>query len=133
MGFVESIFGKIHHVLINFSCHFLTDALCRTPRYAFLFVAINKIGALLLHNGLFFLAHGAAHQIAPAQRITAQIAHNLHNLLLIYDTAVGGRQNRLKLRTGIRHLSLAVFALDIFGNKIHGTRAVQRNTRDDIL
>ncbi len=56
---------------------------------------MHKIFALLLHNIRLFLAHRAAHQVAAPQRISAKVAHNLHNLLLIDDTAIGGRKNRL--------------------------------------
>ncbi len=90
MRFIESIFGEIRHILIDLLCHLLGNSSGHAARHMFLLVAVDKILPLLLHHILLFLAHGTAHQIAPAKGIAAQIPHDLHDLLLIDDTAVGG-------------------------------------------
>ena len=133
MGLVERIFGKIGHIVVDFIGNLLGNTIADTSGNALFFITINKVLALLGHNGGLFLGHCTAYQIASTQRIAAQIPDDLHNLLLIYDTAVGRLQNRFELRTVIGDLVGMVFALDILGDKVHRARTVQGNTGDDIL
>ena len=133
MGFVEGILCKVHHILVNLSCHFLGNTVCHTPGHALLGIAVHKVGTFLFHNRLFFLTHGTAHQVTPSQSITSQVTHNLHHLLLVHDTTVGRLQNRLQLRAGIGNRIFVVFAFNIFRDKIHRARTIQGNTCDDIL
>ena len=133
MGLVESIFGKIHHLVINPAGSTLRNPPRNTAGNAFLRIAKDKIRPLLFHNRLFFLAHGPAHQIAPPHGIAAQIPHNLHDLFLIDDTAICGRQYWFQFRTGIGNIPFTVFPFDIFGDKIHGARTIQGNPRNDVF
>ena len=133
MGFVEGILGEIHHIIIDAARNLLTDSLGDAARYSLLRVSVDEVCALLLHDRLLFLTHGTAHEVAPPHGIAAQITHNLHNLLLIDNTAVGGLQNRLELRTGVDDLVMVVFSFYVSRNEIHRARTVQGNTGNDIL
>ncbi len=95
MGFVESILCKIHHVVIDPGGHLLGNTVCHASGHPFFLISINKVSPLFLHHCLLFLAHGTAHQIAPPKSVAAKIPDDLHYLLLIYNTAIGRRQNRL--------------------------------------
>ena len=133
MGFIESVFGKIHHFFINGPRHLLRYSVIHTARNAFFFISVNEIGSFFFHDGLFFLTHGTAHQVASAHGIPAQITHDLHNLFLVYNTAVGRLQDRLKLRAQIGDACRIVLPFDIPGDKIHGAGTVQGNACNDIL
>ena len=133
MRLVEGIFGKVHHVFIDLSRRFLIDAPGDTAGYPFLLVSVYKIGPLLLHHRLLFLAHGTADKIASSHGIASQVSHDLHHLLLVHDTAVGRCQNRLQLRAGVDHRIMIIFPLNILGNKFHGPRPVQRDPGYNIL
>ncbi len=133
MGFIKCIFGKINHFIIDFIGSCLRDPACYAPRNLLLFISIDKILPLLLHDRSLFLGHGPANQIASPQGIARQLLHNLHNLLLIDDTAIGRLQNRLQLRTVIGNRFRMVLSPDILGNKVHGTWTVQRDACYHIL
>ena len=90
MGLVERIFGEIHHHIVDLSGCLLVNAVGNTAGDILLRVAVDEVGPLFFHDGLFLLTHGTAHQIASSQSITRQITNDLHYLFLIYNTAVGG-------------------------------------------
>ena len=94
---------------------------------------MHEILALLFHDVRLFLAHRAPHKVAASQCIAAEIAHDLHYLLLIDDTAVSGRQDRLELRAGVPDRGMVIFSPDICRDKIHRPRTIQGNPRYDIL
>ena len=133
MGFIECIFCKINHLVINFVCSFSGIPLVIQPGTPSSGLPYTKFRRSFSITDAFFLGHGTAHQIASSQRISCQISHDLHNLLLIYDTAVGRLQNRFKLRAIITDGIRAVLAPDILGNEIHGARTIKGNSRNYIL
>ena len=133
MGLVERVFCKIHHFRVNFQTDLFRNAPGHTAGHALLGIAVNEIRPFFFHDRLLFLAHRTANQVASSHRVAAEVAHNLHNLLLIHDTAVGRRQDRFQLRTGIGDFVMIVFSFNIFWNKVHRPGTVQGNTRDDIL
>ena len=133
MGLVERIFCKIHHFRVNFQTDLFRNAPGHTAGHALIGIAVNEIGPLFFHDGLLFLAHRTANQVASSHRVAAEVAHDLHNLLLIHDTAVGRRQDRFQLRTGIGDFVVIVFSFNIFRNKVHRAGTVQGNARDDVL
>jgi len=91
---VEGVFRKIDHLIVNMVRRLLVDPIRNTALYALLCIAVDEILAFFLHDCRFFLCHRTAHQVASSPGIASQIAHDLHNLLLIDDTAIGRRQNR---------------------------------------
>ena len=133
MGLVEGILGKVHHFVVDVLRHSFGNAFCQTARDPFFGVSVDKVVALLLHDGLLFLGHGPAHQVAASQGVARQVPHDLHDLLLVDDTAVGGGQDGLHFGTVIGNARPVGLALDIFGNEIHGARSVEGNACDDIL
>ena len=133
MGFVESVLCKIRHVVIDLVGGFLRDPVGDAARDALLLVPVHEVFAFLGHDRRFFLGHGPAHQIAPAQGIARQGTDDLHDLLLVNDTAVGRFQNRFQkggiVPDGVR----TVLSPDILRDEVHGTRPVQRDPGDHIL
>ena len=90
MRLIKGIFCKIDHLVIDMICHLLINAIVHTAYNPFLCISINEVFPFLLHHLCFLLAHGPAHQIASAHGIAGQITDDLHHLLLVDDTAVGG-------------------------------------------
>ena len=70
------------------TCNFFGNAPLNTAGNAFALISENEVLTLFLHDGGFLFRHRTADQIRTAQRITAQGAYNLHNLLLIDNTAI---------------------------------------------
>ena len=90
MGFVEGVFREVDHLVVDGVGGLLVDAVGNTALHSLLRIAVDEVLPLLFHHCGLFLGHGAAHQIASAQRVAGQIPHNLHYLLLVDDAAVGG-------------------------------------------
>ena len=133
MGLIKRIFGEVHHGIVDLSCGLFINAVGDTAGDILLRIAVDEIRPLFFHDGLLLFTHGTAHQVASAQSISRQVTDDLHYLLLVYDTAVGGFQDRLQLRTGIGHILRMVFPLDVLRDKIHRARTIQRNTGHYIL
>ena len=133
MRLIKCVFCKIDHIVINLICRLLRNSIGNTAWYAFRFVSINKVLALILQDSCLFLGHRTTNQITPSKCITCQITHNQHNLLLIYDTSICRFQDRLQLRTVIFDRIRADYKTDILRNKIHRPRTIQGNSRDHIL
>ena len=93
VGFIKSVGGKGTHLVEQLVGDLLTDTVGHTAdaldRAVLLLCAPDKVLALLLHDIVLFLGHGAAHQIRPAIGVARQLAADLHDLLLIDDAAVG--------------------------------------------
>ena len=133
MGFIKSVLREVGHVVEYAAGHLLADAPGRAAGHPLLLVSVDEVGPLLLHDGLLLLAHGPAHQVAAAQGVAAQIPDDLHHLLLVDDTAVGGGQDGLQLRAGIDYILVVIFSLDVFRDEVHGPGAVQGDACDDVL
>ena len=133
MGLVERVFCKIDHLVIDLIRNLLINPVLYAPRYIGLFIAIDKDLPLPAHHIPFFLGHGTPQQVAPPHGVACQIPDDLHDLLLIDDAAIGGRQDGLQLGAVIYNGSRPVLPLDILGDKIHRPRTVQGDPRDDIL
>ena len=97
MAFVEGIAGKGAHLVEDLLRHrtghaaahrSVDDHVARLVRHA-----VDEVFALLGHHIALFFRHGAAHQVAAAQAVSRQVAHDLHHLLLIHHAAVGYLQN----------------------------------------
>ena len=133
MGFVEGVLGKVDHLIENFIRHLLGNPPIDTAFHSFFLVAVHEILPLFRHHIALFLGHGTADQVTSSQRVAGQFHNDLHYLLLVDDTAVGGGQDTFQLRTIIADFGLISLSFNVFGNKIHGTRPVQGNARDDIF
>ena len=55
MRFIERVFCKIDHIIIDFICSLLGNPVCNTSRNPLFFITINKVLALFLHDCGFFL------------------------------------------------------------------------------
>ena len=133
MGLIKRILGKIHHCTIDMLCNLRCNTIGFTAGNTFLCITMDKVRTLFLHNVRLFLTHGAAHQVTSSHCISTQITYDLHNLLLIYDTAISRRKNRLQLWCLIRYQIRIILTLDIAWNKVHRTWSIQGNTGNDIF
>ena len=88
---------------------------------------------LARHLVLVLLAHRAAQKVGVAQRIARQLAGDHHHVLLIGHHPVGVLQDRFERRVEVGDLLLAVLAGDVFGDRVHRPRPVERDERDDVL
>ena len=110
MGLIEGVFCEVHHFIINVTGNAFGNSLFDASRNPFLLIAVDEIRPLLLHDGLLLLTHGPSNKVTSAKGIPSQIPYDLHNLLLVNDTAVSRLQDRLQLRAGIgnaRHVILS--------------------------
>ena len=133
VGLIEGILGEINHLIVNLLGCGLRNPICNAAGHSLFLIPVYEVLPLLLHDRGLLLRHGAAHQIAPSQRVARQLLYDLHDLLLIDDTAVGGFQNLLQLRTVIGNRLRVILSPDVLGNEIHGAGPVQRDSRDDVL
>ena len=133
MGLVEGVLGKVHHFVVDVLRHPFGNALFKASGDPFFGIAVDEVMALLLHDGLLFLGHGPADQVAPSQGVARQVPHDLHDLLLVDDAAVGGSQDGLHFGAVIGDARPVGLALYILGNKVHGARSVEGYARYDIL
>ena len=133
MRLIKGIGGEGGHFIKDFLRDFSRYTVAHSTRDAFLLGAVNKVLAFLRHDIFFLFRHRAAHQIAAAVGISGQIAHDLHDLLLIDHAAVGNGQNRLKQRRFIANRLRVLLAFDVARNGIHRSRAIKRYGGDDIF
>ena len=82
---------------------------------------------------MLFLAHRAPHDIRASQRIAGKLAEDLHDLLLIDDTAVGDVEDGLKQRMLVGDGGRVMAVADIGRNRVHRPGTIQRDNRDQIL
>ena len=133
MGLIESILGKIRHLIKDPVGRRLINTVGNTAGHTQFIIAVHKVLAFLRHHIRFFLRHSSPHKVASSQIITGQFHNNLHDLFLIDNTAIGRFQNLFQLRTLIRDGRRFVLSLDITRNKIHWPWTIKRNTCNDIL
>ena len=133
MRLIEGIFCKICHLIKYLIGYLLAYASVYTTRYIFFFIAIYKVLAFLKHYISFFLGHGTSNQITSSESISGKLHNYLHNLLLIYDTAIGWCKDFFQCRMVINNLIRMLLTLDIKRYKIHRTRSVKRYTGYNVL
>ena len=135
--FVEGVAGEGGHLVINLLGGFFAHAHAhRTGDFHGAIVlhhAVDEIFLFLGHDVVLLFGHGLAHQVAAAQRITRQIAHDLHHLFLIDHAAIGHIQDGFELGRDIGHAGGIVLTADVARDGIHGPGPVERNRGDDIL
>ena len=137
MGFIERVRRERGHIVEDCDRHIFGNAAAFATlhhhRPVLIGQAVEEDLPLPFHHIVFFLGHGPADHIGPAEGIPRELTENLHDLLLIHDTAVGHVQNRLQGRVEIPHLFRMVTVMDIFRNRIHRARTEQGRDRDQIL
>ena len=131
VGFVEGVGSEVHHLVEDMVRHLLLDAPFHGPFHAVR--AVDEILPLPGHHVVLLLAHGPADDVGSAQGVAAQGADNLHDLLLIDHTAVGGGEDGLQALVLIVDGAGIVLALDIPGDALHGAWTVEGDASDDIL
>ena len=101
MGFIKGILGEIHHLIIDVVGNRLAYPLRYTAGNPFFLIAVYEVLPLLLHDRLLLLAHGTPYKIGPAKGIASKVTHYLHNLLLVYYTAVGDVEYGLQIGVAV--------------------------------
>ena len=89
MRLIKCIFCKIDHLIVNMVCRLFINPIGDTALYSLCLISINEVLTLFFHDSRLFLTHCTAHQIASAHGIASQVTDDLHNLLLVNDTAIG--------------------------------------------
>ena len=128
VGLIKCIFGKVDHLVKDMVCHILRDAPPDTAFHAFFLIAVDEVCPLLRHDIGLFLGLGTG-----ADDHHRGLHNNLHDLFLIDDTSVGRLQNLFQFRTAVADAVSVILSFDIFRNKIHRARTVQRDSGDNIL
>ncbi len=123
--FVEAVIGELLHQVE----HAAGDVAADAPRFG----ACLEDAALGGHFIGLFLAHGAAQQVGAAQGVAGHALRHLHDLLLVHEDAVGGRQHRLHLGVQIFNRRVAALPRAVFGNQVHGAGSVQGHQRHDVF
>ena len=89
MRFVERILSKINHRIVYAVGSLFIYAVCHTALYTALLVSVHKALALCVNDILLLLAHGTADVVRLTHCIACELLHYLHDLFLVYYTAVG--------------------------------------------
>ena len=132
MAFIEGILCEIGH-FIKYCFGSLFGYSVGKTAGNLSFNTINKVMSFLCHDLSFFLAHGTPYKVASSEAVSGKVTNNLHNLLLINNTAVSILKNRLKCRRRILNITGIIFAPNIFGYEIHRTRTIERNSGYKVL
>ena len=133
MRFVECVLCKIHHGIVDLIRRLLTDTVCNTAFDPLLLISVNEIVALRINDILLFLTHRTADVIRLSHGIAGKILHDLHDLLLVDNTAICRLQDRFQFLAGVCDALRLVFSLNVLWNEIHRSRTVQRDSGDNIL
>ncbi len=133
VSFVEGIVCKVQHLVKDVVCHLLRHAVGGASADVFLRIAENEVVPLGLQHVKFLFGHGAAHHVGLAQTVACQQAEDLHDLLLIDDTAVSDRQHLFQQRVLVPDGAGVVLALDIGVDVLHGAGAEQGHDSGDVL
>ena len=122
MRFVKRVRRKIDHFIKNFIRDFCGHAV---PYSAWnlddpvLNNSVDKVFPLLEHYVVFLFCHCTAHEIAPAHRISGDIAYDAHYLLLVYHASIGCLQSRAQSFMQITHMFGVILACKVFGDLVH--------------
>ena len=132
---VEGVGSEALHLGEELGAHLGRDALRNTPRdvAALVDIAVDELILLRHQLGAVLFRHGAAHEVCLSQRIARKVLEDLHDLLLIDDDAERLLQNGLEHGRQVMDIRGVRPVLQIFGNEVHGPRAIERNARDEIF
>ena len=132
MGFIKGIGSEADHLIIDLIGNLLGDTIGNAALYSFFLVSVDKVLPLRFHHLCLLFGHGTAHQITSSITVACQTPDDLHNLLLVNNTAIGSCKNRFKLWTVICNGISVASSLNILRNKVHRARTIQRNTGYDL-
>ena len=133
---IERIGGKVRHSVEYLIRRVRIHAVPHGSRHAYnavLLYAVHKVMPFLLHNIVLLFCHCAAHKVAATHRIARHVAHNAHDLLLIYHAAIRCFKRGAKLFAKIRYLIRMVLAGKILGYLVHWAGPEKRNSRDKVF
>ena len=133
VGLVEGVVCKVQHLVKDVVCHLLGHAVGGTAADVFLRVAEDEVLPLGFQHVKLLFGHGPAHHVGLAQTVASQQAENLHDLLLIDNTAVGDRKHLFQQRMLVSDGAGVVLALDVGVDVLHGAGTEQGHDSGDIL
>ena len=134
MALVEGIGREALHLVEDLVGDCLRDAVRQTPHTAVgILRTVQENLALADHLLMLLFRHVPAHNIRTPVAVARQLPADLHDLLLIDDTAVGFAEDALKHGVQVGDFRPAVAVLDIRPDAVHRSRTVQGKRRDDVL
>ena len=135
VALVEGVGGEAGHLVVDLVGDLFGDAVGHAPRalVARLGAAVDEVLPLGLHDGVLFLAHGAADVVRLPEGEAGQLPEDLHHLLLIDDAAVGDVQDMGQLRGLVADLVGLVAVAQVGGDGLHRAGAVKADEGDDVL
>ena len=133
MRLVERVVRKIIHLIIDCFRRLFWDAVCNAAGDITRGIASDEGPALFFDVLGLFLAHGAAHHVRLSKRISGKLPEYLDDLLLIKNTAVGNRKDRLQHRVLVLDKRRILLAGDQTRNRFHRTGTVGCNDDGEIF
>ena len=133
VGLVEGVVGEVVDLVVDGLARLYVDAVAHTAGNASLGISPQECLPLPLHILGLLLAHGPADHIRLSQRVTAQLAEDFDDLLLVDDTAVGDGENGLERRVLVGDQLGVMLAGDEPGDGVHGAGAVKGDDSGDVL
>ena len=124
MRLVERVVRKIIHLIIDCFRRLLRNAVCDAAGDIARGVAPDKGAALLFDVLDLLFAHGAAHHVRLAKRISGKLPENLNDLLLIENAAVGDGKDRFQHGMLVFDKRWVLLAGDQTRDRLHRAGAV---------
>ena len=134
---VECVRGKLRDLFKKFR----RDLFRHTARHRafdnnvafFVLFAVDENVFVRRHFRGVLFAHCTAKFVGFPERVARNFPCDVHDLLLIHDTAVRNFQGVFKHRVQIMNVFGVEFAIDIVRDKLHRTRSIKRNASDNFF
>ena len=137
VGFVEGILRKRIQLFVDFLSNFLGDAIVYATGDSFAIggpsATMDEQLAQVLHHLRFLFGHGIANVVGKSGRKTCKFFYQLHNLLLVDNTAVCYCQDRLHRWVQVVNFGFVELASDKVVDVLHWAGTIQGNTSDDFF
>ena len=124
MRLVERVVRKVVHLVVDGFRRLLRNAVCDAAGDIARGVAPDKGAALLFDVLDLLFAHGAAHHVRLAKRISGKLPENLNDLLLIENAAVGDGKDRFQHGMLVFDKRWVLLAGDQTRDRLHRAGAV---------
>jgi len=124
VALVEAVTGKLLPIGEDFFRSLPGNAAGNRP--------LDELRLVLDDFFLVLLGNCLAEVVRFGQGVACQLHHGAHQLFLVDGNAIRLTEDRLHGGMAVFHRFLAVHALDVGGNELHGTRAVECNHGDDV-
>ena len=133
VSLIEGVVGEIVDLVIDGLCRRLGDAVLDTAADTATLITVDEGVALFFDLLGLFLGDGAAHHVGLSEGEAAQLLEDLNDLLLVDDTAVSHRQNRLKGGMLVGNEFGIVLAGDKARDRLHRAGSIQGDNSGNIF